>query len=469
MAKDIEGGSNAKAPKSGESEISTEVQKRRRRRRPKSTGDAEGIEDVPPPSDGKLSKSRRPKSTRPHEKSETTGGSGSVLFTILTIGLVFSLIDVVYIIGFVDRQNLGESRHELLVAGISSEMTTKEDRADGHPPPPPPPQATVLKRATDDAQYGDKAEIISLLTRAGVTIDKEQDKDLIDDLPTWSEVVGMYGPNPVVYGLDQCEAFQHQSDPALHFLGVAGTFNTGTNLLAELLIANCHMQARMDKFGSQNRGIRWQVPWGKHTPPGDEDFRQSHKTDKDKSVDANNILAAATIRDPLVWLGSMCRHAYAANWDHGEDDRCPDFSLPDLKTTVKYAAFEKEHESILHLWNAYYLEYQEATFPRLLVRYEDLIFHPEEVTRTVCECAGGSMRKDGSFKYIVDSAKKGDGAHGKTRTGYADALVKYGSEERRYQIYHHASDLEYIRDNVDAKLMQVMNYPYPDPTKANVQ
>jgi hypothetical protein len=207
---------------------------------------------------------------------------------------------------------------------------------------------------------------------------------------------------------------------------------------------------------------------GKHTPPGDENFRQSHKTDKDKSVDANNILAAATIRDPLVWLGSMCRHAYAANWDHGDDDRCPDFSMPDLRTKVKYAAFEKEHESILHLWNAYYQEYQEADFPRLLVRYEDLIFHPEEVTKAVCECAGGSMRDDGSFKYIVDSAKKGDGAHGKTRTGFADALVKYGSEKRRYQIYHHASDLEYIRDNLDANLMQVMNYPYPDPTKANV-
>lgn len=40
-----------------------------------------------------------------------------------------------------------------------------------------------------------------------------------------------------------------------------GTFNSGTNLMAELLIHNCHMQKRMDRFGHKNRGVRWQVPW----------------------------------------------------------------------------------------------------------------------------------------------------------------------------------------------------------------
>jgi hypothetical protein len=232
--------------------------------------------------------------------------------------------------------------------------------------------------------------------------------------------------------------------------------------MAELLIANCHMPARMKKYGSINRGVRWQVPWGKHTPPGDEEYRQTHKTDKDKNIDASNILPAVTIRDPVVWLQSMCRHHYAAKWPYDES-HCPDFSLSDLTASVKYAEMTKEHESILHLWNDWYNEYQMANFPHLFVRFEDLVFHPKEVTKKVCECAGGEMRKDGRFIYIVDSAKKGAAAHGSSRTGYVDAIVKYGSPKRRYDHYKYKEDLEYIRDHVDPTLMEIMQYPPIDP------
>ena len=69
----------------------------------------------------------------------------------------------------------------------------------------------------------------------------------------------LYGPDPVIYGLDTCAAFRDSSDLADHILSVAGTFNSGTNLLSELLIHNCHMPARMTKYGPINEGIRWQV------------------------------------------------------------------------------------------------------------------------------------------------------------------------------------------------------------------
>jgi hypothetical protein len=213
-------------------------------------------------------------------------------------------------------------------------------------------------------------------------------------------------------------------------------------------------------------------PWtwtlrGKHTPPGDEAFRETHKTSKDMNGDVNNILPAVTIRDPVVWLHSMCRHEYTAKWDHSDINHCPDFSLPELTTLVTYSDFRKKHKSILHLWNDYYQEYLKVSYPRLIVRFEDLLFHPEEVTRNVCECAGGSMRSDGKFQYIVDSAKKGDHAHGKIRTGYVDAIVKYGSATHRYQDYRFSADLEYIRDNVDKTLMGLMEYPSADPSKVN--
>ena len=69
------------------------------------------------------------------------------------------------------------------------------------------------------------------------------------------------------------------------------------------------------------------------------------------------------------------------------------------------------------------------------------------------------MRRDRTFKYVVDSAKKGIGAHGKVRTGYVDALLKYSTILRRYKGYNDAVDLEYIRDSLDPDLMGKMNYP----------
>jgi hypothetical protein len=227
------------------------------------------------------------------------------------------------------------------------------------------------------------------------------------------------------------------------------------------------------RFFSSRRGCcstlcsRTCICRGKHTPPGDETFRQGHKTDHDMNVDANNILPAVTIRDPLVWLHSMCRHGYSADWDIPDANHCPDFLLPKLAASVTYKKFTNHHKSILHLWNDYYQEYLTASFPRLLVRFEDLVFHPEEVTRTVCECAGGSMKKGRKFTYIVDSAKKGEAAHGKIKTGYVEAIIKYGSEKHRYQNYRDAADLEYVRDNIDKKLMELMGYPPADPTKVD--
>ena len=204
---------------------------------------------------------------------------------------------------------------------------------------------------------------------------------------------------------------------------------------------------------------------GKHTPPGDEEFRLSHKTHNDANVNASDILPAVTIRDPLVWLQSMCRHEYAAHWQHSKD-HCPNFEIseenPDLSNAVHYAEFTRHHDSILHLWNDYYNEYLNVPFHRLIVRFEDLIFFPEQVTETVCKCAGGSMNLNGVFRYVVDSAKKGAAAHGKVRTGYVDAIIKYGSAKNRYKGYKTVQDLQYITDHVDPNLMNIFHYLYPD-------
>lgn len=163
--------------------------------------------------------------------------------------------------------------------------------------------------STPDELADSKEPILRILRDAGITIDNET---TLRELPSWSDVTRLYGSRPrILYGGVEasaaasmtCEAFRNHSDPAEHFIGTAGNFNSGTNLLSELLIANCQMKKRMEKYGAENKGIRWQVPWGKHSPPLDDEFRRTDKTKKgDAGIEAHNVLPVVTIRDPYQWM-----------------------------------------------------------------------------------------------------------------------------------------------------------------------
>jgi hypothetical protein len=234
-----------------------------RMRRPPQNDESQQNEAKALKDGGGLENSRRAKSGRKQEKPETRSRGGSVVWKILTIGLMFSLVDVVYIMGFVERQNLGQDTRP-----ISSQHSFQDPPKTRETPPklkdrPFSENSNVIRESRNHTvgSLADKKQILDLLSRAGINVDPEEDRDLIQELPTWSEVVGLYGPKPVIYGLEECDRFQQRSDPADHFVSTAGTFNSGTNLMAELLIANCHMQARMEKYGAKNRGVRWQVPW----------------------------------------------------------------------------------------------------------------------------------------------------------------------------------------------------------------
>lgn len=174
------------------------------------------------------------------------------------------------------------------------------------------------------------------------------------------------------------------------------------------------------------------------------------------------------------------RYIDGAHWPH-HTDHCPNLVPNDVdreliaknphhealandnavNVTVRYAVFDQHHESLVHFWNDWYRDYVKAPFPRLIVRFEDLIFHPKSVIKAVCECAGGEMNLQKPFKYIVDSAKKGS-AHGQEgqKTSYVDALVKYGTEVGRYKGFE-MPDLEYAKRNLDPELMRLFGYRLP--------
>jgi hypothetical protein len=79
------------------------------------------------------------------------------------------------------------------------------------------------------------------------------DEKLNSELPSWPEIISLYGPTVKMYGLETCETFRKVPQKKRSF-AVAGTFNSGTNLLSKLLVANCGISG-------QNEPTHWQVPW----------------------------------------------------------------------------------------------------------------------------------------------------------------------------------------------------------------
>jgi hypothetical protein len=175
----------------------------------------------------------------------------------------------------------------------------------------------------------------------------------------------------------------------------------------------------------------------------------------------------------------MCHIQYSAHWHHDPNRHCPNL-IPDtmdlvqfgkflkegqpVPIHVKYNGFWKHYDSLVGMWNTWYREYYDGVpFQRVMVRYEDLLFFPYQVTQAVCACAGGELRTDRDFQYIVKSAKKGETAHGpmELRTGYLQALIHYGKATHRSTRYLKA-DLEYARQHLDTVLMEYFGYKHPD-------
>ena len=332
---------------------------------------------------------RRPRKQQQHNISAAPSAptnATSLTWAFLLAGLLGTLMNILYVsyqtalkwetetttadFGVLHQQQLLDNNAPKLPAQIHIPIP---NLSHDEPSTPPPVVVDVVDEVITKERFQDptdpfydKEPLIQLLQEAGVS---PIDNATAASLPTWSEITSLYGAEPVYHGLETCSRFQGSGVASQHFLAVAGTFNTGTNLLAELLIANCHMPARMAQYGPKQRGIRWQTVWGKHTPVFNETFRQTHRVYTDvPDLTADDVFAGVMIRDPFRWMRSMCRHQYAASWLHDES-HCPSLvpndadraAKPHLKdldhipVTIEYAEFTVKHDSLVHFWNEWYL------------------------------------------------------------------------------------------------------------------
>jgi hypothetical protein len=198
------------------------------------------------------------------------------------------------------------------------------------------------------------------------------------------------------------------------------------------------------------------------------------------------VLPIVLIRNPYSWMQSMCRNPYTARWKGMHDTKtCPKLRIGTTadgynSVDVNFGSGPTHHKSLGHLWNDWYGEYMygnstttnvsggtitNAPFPRLIVRFEDIIFFPFEVTKQICACAGGILghRNDdkdvanGTFHYVVRSAKAGMG-HGPAsqRNGLIDSWVRYGSDDPKAA--YSSFDVQVAKEVLDPWIMDTFEY-----------
>lgn len=365
--------------------------------------------------------------------------------------------------------------------------------------------------------------IVTRIEEAGIAVTP----DILARIPPFTDFTKMYGDKPIILGLDRCEVYQNSIDPPERMFGAAGyvhrilltlslgkqcfvqivfflflpflfvfsptflllplfshppicitrMFNTGTNLLYELMEANCHNRARMEKYDKNTHGLRWQVPWGKHSPLS---YRVSHKAKQGMGLNELNFFAVMVLKDPYTWMQSLCRNSYTARWKHHKD-HCPNLIPNDVDKDHHFVT-DEDHEKDLkrngipisidynpntshyaHMadaWNTWNGAYIDADFPRLIIRFEDLLLHARAVITEICRCYGGTLVNETHIQYIATSAKKPEHGHSGATSGFVEALLLYSNATNRVKSFTR-EDLLFANKTLNQTIMTLLSYSQP--------
>ena len=301
---------------------------------------------------------------------------------------------------------------------------------------------------SSDVKQDDR--ILSLLNDAGIA--NELSNEQRAHIPRWDQVIDLFGDDVVIVGKEDCERYRISVPLEQRQLGVAGMFNTGTNLL----------ETQLDKNIVLPQASLWQVPWGKHRMA---DVKYNHTAPDMEPYDKDKVLPIVMIRDPFAWLQSMCASPYAAHWRH-DKHHCPNM-IPNEVDRVKYKnlqhSFEvtvifdeqsKRHfQSLVHLWSEWYAQYLHVDYPILMIRYEDLVFQPAVVLHEIANCVAGTLHQP--LHYQLKTSK----GHG-SGTDYIKALVKTADAKVRANNMT-IQDLDYASQHLDHRLMNTFRYLVP--------
>lgn len=289
-----------------------------------------------------------------------------------------------------------------------------------------------------------KQELLALFSSQGEPLTGEERRSI--ETLDWK-----YGP-PRVYGMETCESFRQKVPLRQRVVAVAGLFNTGTNAM------DSHLKFNV-KGGVQHK---WQVPWGKHRM---ESVRETHVANRLGNVNKDHVLPVVMIRDPFYWMQSMCKSPYAVKWRKSKL-HCPNLVMTEhdhkafrkLDNFTIKVIFDKDQimfwDSLVHLYSDWYRQYINVTdYPRIIVRFEDMLLHPRWVMQHVADCVGAQLPKN--FQVNTDSAKK----HG-SHTNLLQAILKTTDPNKRVRQLT-LEDLDYARMHLDSEILEMFGYDLP--------
>ena len=151
--------------------------------------------------------------------------------------LVVFLVDIYVAWSFhnVDDDGIGRRNQSHSRSAVASAPNVQQTHA----------QNNTVPFQTDFSDTHDDS-VLRILQSAGVT---HLDEATIRRLPTVSQVGALYGPQPVILGLDRCPEYRRAVPADRRMLGAAGMFSTGTNLVTHLLKRNCYIPERAALYG----------------------------------------------------------------------------------------------------------------------------------------------------------------------------------------------------------------------------
>lgn len=177
-------------------------------------------------------------------------------------------------------------------------------------------------------------------------------------------------------------------------------------------------------------------------------------------------------------MNIQCQSPYTAYWRHSKE-RCPNIlvtkedrdvfgiksnNYTTFPVTVSFNAQDeiRHWDSLVHLYNDYYTQYYyNVTFPRLIVRFEDMLLYPRSIINQINICVGTNQTiPPRKFRYETGKAKK----HG-SGTTFLQAILKSSNETRRlYQMNY--IDIRYTMQHLDNGFFKSrMKYTMPNLTQ----
>ena len=176
----------------------------------------------------------------------------------------------------------------------------------------------------------------------------------------------------------------------------------------------------------------------------------------------------------------MCHHPYSATWRQ-TSEHCPNL-VPGASDHLHFPTVTKKNnrtvpvrirfakdsveswDSMIDLWSDWYHQYLTADYPRLMVRFEDFLFAPEQLLQKIADCLGAELSQPVRFQ--IDSSK----AHG-SQTDLVHAFIKYGRGVGRSNNLT-VDDWQYAADHVNPDLMRIFRYqvvpPAPDTSLPSI-